>query len=302
MPSALDRVGIVGASGYVGGALAQALVADGGSPRLFGRCAGRVAGLEVRALTSDSSQFAGLDCVVHLSGITTSRASSDDLRRANVELALHTARMAAAAKVTRFVFTSSLHVHGKSSKAAIRPETPTNPAANPYGRSKSEAERELTKLADETGLELAILRPPMIYGSGSKGSFPLLVRLVRTGLPLPFATARAKRSFCSIDNLVSAIRHSIAAPAPVEVFLPADPEDFDTATLVREVAAALDRKMLLYPAPKALLAAPLGMIGRGEMVASLFDPLQIDRTHWGRLGWQPVETGAQAIRKAVRSR
>lgn len=84
--------------------------------------------------------------------------------------------------------------------------------------------------------------------------------------------------------------------------MPADLEDFDTATLVREVAAAMNRKILLWPAPKALLAAPLAVIGRAEMVASLFDPLQIDRTHWSRLGWQPIETGAQAVRKAVRSR
>lgn len=300
MLSGSDRVGIVGASGYVGGALAEALVAHEGSPRLFGRRTGQLAGLEMRMLTSEPKQFVGLDCIVHLSGITTSRASSEELHCVNVELAVKTARMAAAAKVKRFVFMSSLGVHGKSAGSAIRPDTALTPN-NAYGRSKAEAERALVKVAAETGLELTILRPPMIYGPGSKGSFPLLARLVRSGLPLPFATARAKRSFCSINNVISAVRHAMAMQQPAHVFLPADPDDFDTAGLVRVMADAMSRDVRLWPAPKAVLAAPLTLAGRGEMITSLFEPLQIDRSHWEKIGWSPAETGQQGVRQALAS-
>lgn len=274
------------------------MATDGGSPRLFGRHAGTVAGRELHALNADPAQFAGLDCIVHLSAVTTNRASAEDLRRANVDLAVDTARMAAAAGVKRFVFVNSLHVHGKTASQPAGPDAPFRDD-NAYGRSKAEAEIALAAVAAGTGLELVVVRPPMIYGRGSKGGFSLLAKLVRAGLPLPFATARGRRSFCSIANAVCAIRHGIAAPAPPAVLLPADPEDFDTAGLVTLMAEAMDKKVLLCPAPRSLLALPLALAGRGEMIVSLFDPLQIDRAHWEALSWRPVESGVQGVRRAL---
>jgi len=298
MSSARDRIGVVGASGYIGGALAESLIADGHLPRLFGRRAGTAASLELEALIPDHAQFAGLDCIVHLSGITTSRASEDDLHRANVELAVETARKAAAAGVKRLVFISSLHVHGKAADYSVLPDSPFK-GDNAYGRSKAAAEAALADVAAASGLELVILRPPMVYGRGSKGSFPLLAKLVRTGLPLPFAGACGKRSFCSIGNLVSAIRHVIEATNPTLVLLPADPEDFDTQSLTRAMASTLGRPVRLWYVPKALLAVPLAMIGRREMITSLFEPLRIDRSHWKGQAWRPIETGMQGVRAAL---
>jgi nucleoside-diphosphate-sugar epimerase len=299
MPSDISRIGVVGASGFIGQALVEQLVAEGrGCPRLFGRQSGRVGQCPIEVLEFTPETFRGLDCVIHLSGITSSRASVEDLKRANVDLAVDVAAAAAAAGVKRMVFSSSLHVHGKSATGPISPDSPLNPD-NAYGRSKAAAEAALRRIAEQTGLELVILRPPMVYGSAAKGSFSLLARLVRTGLPLPFALARGERSFCSVGNLVSAIRYAAEATTSPMVLIPADPEDFDTPRLVRTMAGAMGRRIRLLPVPKMFLSFPLAVLGRAEMITSLFEPLKVDRSHWGRQGWRPLEDGAEAVRAAV---
>ena len=299
MPFAPSNIGIVGASGFVGSALANSLVLEGEhGVRLFGRKVGKVADQDIQPLSSGSTMFEGLDTLVHLSGLTDSRASDGDLRRANTDLAVDMARAAATAKVKRFVFISSMAVYGRSAAHAISPDMPLSPD-NGYGRSKAAAEVAMARVADETGLELIILRPPMVYGRGSKGSFAALARLVRSGLPLPFKGARGLRSFCSIGNLVSAMRHAIDSAAPGSILIPADPEDFDTPGLVRAMADAMERPVRLWRAPKPLPVAPLAMIGRAEMITSLFEPLRVDRSHWKGHGWRPVETGRQGVNAAL---
>lgn len=301
MPPALDRIGIVGASGYIGGALIRALMSDGHLLRLFGRRRGTIAGLELEPLAHGSEQFVGLDCIVHLSGITTSRASEALLRQANVDLAVQTGLKAAAAGVKRFIFVSSLHVHGKTAEYPVAPDSPFK-FDNAYGKSKFEAEVALADVFAGKPTELVILRPPMIYGRGSKGSFGLLVKFVGTGLPLPLAAARGRRTFCSIANLVSAIHHCIKSSDPAPVLIPADPEDFDTQSLIRALAGIMGRPSLLWYAPKPLLELPLALIGRREMIVSLYEPLQVDRSHWEGQEWRPVESGMQGLSAAVRHR
>lgn len=302
MPSANSRLGIVGASGFIGRALVEQLTTSGASrPRLFGRRAGRVGACPIEVLELTSETFRGLDCIIHLSGITSSRASEEDLERANVDLAFEVAASAAAAGVKRMVFASSLHVHGKSATAPISPDSPLNPD-NAYGRSKAAAEVALSRIAQQTGLELVILRPPMVYGAGAGGNFALLARLIRTGLPLPFGLARGERSFCSVGNLVSAIRYAAEAEVSPKVLIPADPEDFDTPALVRTMAAAMGWPVRLLPIPKMFFAMPLAIVGRAEMLTSLFEPLKVDRAHWNNHEWRPVETGSVAIDAAVSGR
>lgn len=280
-----EHIGITGATGFVGRALTQHLLGQGREDvRLFGREA--------------VYNFAGLDCVVHLAGITTSRAPMEELRRVNVDMAAAVARAAAHHGVRRLVFMSSLHVHGKASTALVGPQSPLHPD-NAYGQSKAEAEAAVRSIADQAGMELVVLRPPMIYGPGSKGSFPLLARLVATGLPLPFGAARGKRSFCSIDNLLSALDRAIDGPVVAGALIPADPDDFDTPRLVAAMAQAKGRRARLFALPRALLAAPLSLIGRGEMATSLFDPLSIDRSHWKDWAWQPRQSGTEAVSQAL---
>lgn len=296
------RVGVTGGTGFIAGALAKKVSErEGIEVRLFGRTEGIAAnGAAVRRLNLSSAPFEGLDCVVHTAAITSSRAPAADLRAANVDLPIAVMRSAAASGVRRFVFLSSLHVHGKSALTPLTPESPLRPH-NTYGASKAEAERLLRLEAEQLGIELVIVRPPMVYGTGSKGSFPLLLALVRIGLPLPFARAGAARTFCSIDNLVSALEATLHTPAPPPVLLPGDPEDGSTRTLIQLMGQALGRPARLFPFPIRVMAAALKAMGRAEMATSLFDSLSIDRRHWKDWAWSPTQTVADGVRCAISS-
>ncbi|MEQ7155768.1 NAD-dependent epimerase/dehydratase family protein [Brevundimonas aurifodinae] len=300
MPSEPRHVGIVGASGFLGAALVDRLTRRGEvQPRLFGRRDGTISGHRIERLDpTRPSTLEGLDVVVHLAALTNARAPEAELWQANVELARETARAAASAGVRRFVFTSSLHVYGRSSVAAVGPESPFQPTDG-YGRSKVAAEQSLAAVSQETGLAVCVLRPPMIYGPGAGGSFAQLVALVRSGLPLPLALARSPRSLCSINNAASAVEHAILAGVAGEVLLPADPDDILPRDLIVAIAALEGRRPVLWPVPRGLLSAPLALVGRSGIVSSLFDPLCIDRTHWAASGWRPVETGSEGLAVAL---
>lgn len=293
-------IGITGASGFVGRTLIDELVRQKRTNlRLFGR-GGILAVGPYRIERSDFSPetWAGIDCLVHLAGITNTNAPEAELTLSNVDLTVNIARAAAAAGVRRFVFVSSLGVHGKSAHQAISPVSPFLPD-NAYGRSKATAERALRSVCEDGKLELVILRPPMIYGPGTKGNFPLLLRLVRSGLPLPFASATARRSFCSIANLVSALLAALDRSSIPGVLIPADPEDFSTRTLVQVMKSAAETSTLLFPVPERVLRQSLALVGKADMAISLFEPLYVDRVHWMAWDWEPVESGEQGVRSAV---
>ncbi|WP_226635038.1 NAD-dependent epimerase/dehydratase family protein [Brevundimonas poindexterae] len=298
MPSALERVGIIGATGYIGSRLASSLQTEGFAPRLFGRRSGVVGGAPVEVLTKDPTQFSGLDCLVHLSAIAHRKATEAEMHQANATLVAEVVELAMAARVKRFIFVSSIAVHGQTSASPVSPESPCNPVSA-YGRSKLAAERYLKDVTKRSALEVTILRPPMIYGPGCKGNFPLLAKLVCSGLPLPFGKAKAERSFCSIDSLISALRHVIVARVPVRCLIPADPGDFDTAGLITVMGEAMNRRVRLWPVPRALLEISARAVGKEGMITSLFDPLQVDRDHWQDSGWLPVEQAREAVRAAI---
>lgn len=299
MPYAAERIGIVGATSYLGRRLIDRLVQnDQLDIVLFSRNTQAIAGRPVHPLERLEDQFKGLDCVIHLAAVTDSRAPVDEIRSANIGLAMAVSDAVSRAGVPRLVFLSSLGVHGKTSSYPVAPTTPYR-AENAYARSKVAAEMALSAHAIREGFKLVTLRPPMIYGPNGSNSFAQLARLVKTELPLPFSFARGLRSFCSIENAVSAIIHSAFSADPSKILIPADPEDFDTVGLVNEMASHMGRKVRFWPLPKACLAVPLTLIGRGEMATSLFDPLQVDRAHWRAQSWRPVESGSVGIRHAV---
>lgn len=294
-------IGVTGAQGFVGRALTRDLRRKGYRLRLFGRVEGRTAeGDRIEALDDPALSFEGVDSLVHLAGIPTSKASDADLTRSNVDLTVEVARKAAAAGVRRFVFFSSLHIHGKSSETKIAPDAPHEPH-NSYGRSKTAAEQALEAFRGTGGMRLVILRPPMIYGPGARGSFAALLRLVKSGLPLPFGAATTQRSFCSIGNLLSAVQASLDHPDPPPVLFPADPDDFSTRDLCVALRAATGSSSLLIPAPVWMVRGLLDLAGQREVGRSLFEPLLIDRSHWADWGWSPPESNALAIERAVQA-
>ncbi len=215
-----------------------------------------------------------------------------NFRRVNVEGTRSLARSAVEVGVKRVVFVSSVKVNGASTSGA-----PFQPSDSPepqdlYGLSKWEAEQCLWEIADESGLEVVILRPPLMYGAGVKANFLRLMRLVHRGVPLPLGSIRNRRSLLFVRNLadaaVIASEHPLAAG---ETFLVSDGRPVSTAELVRALAAALDRRANLFPIPPPLLRIAGALIGRQSAVERLLDSLEVDNRRISELlGWSPPYT------------
>ena len=293
----MRKIGVTGARGFVARGLISHLTSDPDvSLRLFGRDLGQTEeGLPILPLSCSPESLAGLDAIVHLAGLTTSNSPAEMLSEVNVRLAADLFSAATQAGVRRFVFFSSISVHGKGgSEVPLTPGSAIAPV-NAYGRSKAEAEMALTEIGRGRSIELVILRPPMIYGPGGGGSLAALHRLVRTGAPIPLGAARAPRSFCSLNNIVSATAATLSATRPPPLLLPADPEDLSTRAIVEIMQKAQGLPVRAPSVPIWPMKALLRAAGQGEAAASLFEPLVIDRRHWMDWGWSPGESAWDAM-------
>jgi nucleoside-diphosphate-sugar epimerase len=223
-----------------------------------------------------------------------------EYRRVNVEGTLNVARQAAAAGVKRFVFISSIKVNGEATvkgKAFHADDIPAPEDA--YGLSKLEAEQSLVKLAAETGMELVIIRPPLVYGPGVKGNFASMIKLVGKELPLPLGAIHNKRSLVGIDNLVDLIIRCIDHPAAAnQVFLAGDGEDLSTTELLRGVGRAMGKSARLIPVPAGLLQLGATVLGRKAMAQRLLGSLQVDISKTCELlNWKPPYTVEEGLRR-----
>jgi len=224
----------------------------------------------------------------------------EEYRRVNVNGTLNLARMCAQLGVKRFIYISSIKVNGESTllNAPFRRESLPNPT-DPYGISKHEAEKGLLEIARATGLEVVIIRPPLVYGYGVKANFMTLIRLVNSGAPIPFgAISKNLRSFIAVENLIDLIYLTISHPsAKNDIFLVSDGRDFSTAELVLEIAMALNKKCIMLPIPLIALKVFFRMIGRRDILMRLMENLQIDIGYTARvLGWQPTHTMRSSLK------
>ncbi|ALP53219.1 hypothetical protein Tel_08650 [Candidatus Tenderia electrophaga] len=303
-------IAITGASGFVGERLCQRTQHEGWQVRRIVRRAEHAGGVVVGNICSDTdfaSALAEVACVVHLAARVhvMQDVSADPLaefRRVNVEGTLNLARQAAAAGVRRFVYVSSVKVNGEATRpghpfTACDGPSPTDP----YGVSKFEAEQGLLSLAREIGMEVVIVRPPLVYGPGVKANFLEMMRWLDRGIPLPLGAIRNKRSLVALDNLVDLIITCIDHPAAAnEVFLVSDGEDLSTTDLLRRTAMALGRPSRLIPLPTVMLSAGLSAIGKGDLARRLCDSLQVDISKTReRLGWEPPVKIDVALRKTA---
>lgn len=226
-------------------------------------------------------------------------------RRVNVQGSVRLARQAAAAGVRRLVFVSSVKVHGEASLPG-RPFTESDALApaDPYGVSKAETEAALAAVSSETGLELVIVRPPLVYGPGVKANFLRLTQWLARGVPLPFGGLTTnRRSLVALDNLVDLLiccaEHKAASG---QVFLAGDGEDLSTTELLRRTAQALGLRARLVPVPRAVIrggAALLGARGR-SLMQRLDGDLQVDIAHAREvLGWHPPIGVDEGLRRVV---
>ena len=227
-----------------------------------------------------------------------------EFRKVNVEGTLNLARQAAAASIKRFIFISSIKVNGDSTvpdEPIIADDRP-NPI-DPYGISKWETEVGLHQLAKESGMEMVIIRPPLIYGPGVKANFLSMMRWVDSGVPLPLGTIHNKRSLVALDNLVDLIVTCIRHPAAAnQTFLAGDGEDLSTTELLYRIGKALGKPVRLIPFPVSLLIFAASLLGKKAVIQRLCGFLQVDISKTRKLlEWEPPISVDEGLRRAVKN-
>jgi nucleoside-diphosphate-sugar epimerase len=303
---------LTGASGFLGARLADQIDRQGG---LNLTClvrkalpAGRGREVVIKGLDASSDWSAILknqNAVIHAAARAhiMKEEVTDPLaeyRRVNVDGTLNLARYAVEAGVKRFVFISSIKVNGEQT-APDRPFTCDDTPApeDPYGISKLEAEQGLQQIALETGMEVVIIRPPLVYGPGVKGNFASMTKLVQKGLPLPFGAIDNRRSLVGLDNLVDLIITCIDHPnAANQVFLVSDGEDLSTSGLLRRVAKAMGKPSRLISVPAGLLQLGATVLGKKAVGQRLLGSLQVDiSATQERLDWTPPVSVDEGLRR-----
>jgi UDP-glucose 4-epimerase len=224
---------------------------------------------------------------VHITQETSTDAYAA-FRAVNRAGTLNLARQAAAAGVKRFVFLSSVKVNGEGSPHAYR-ETDTPAPKDAYAVSKWEAEQGLWEISAETGMQIVILRIPLVYGPGVGANFLQLLQTVNKGWPLPVGGIHNRRSLLYVGNLVDAIvvalQHSDAAN---KLYLLSDGQDVSTSQLVELIAKALKKPLRLFAVPQGLLRLVASLMGKSSAVDRLFGSLYLDSTKIQReLQWKP---------------
>jgi len=308
------KVLVTGASGFVGNATCSRLVVQGmdviGSvrhppTRPLPGVDYRIVG-DLSANTDWCDALTGVDAIIHCAArVHVMRESAADslvaFRATNVAGTEQLARQAAAAGVRRFVFLSSVKVNGEGGSLAYRETDPPAPQ-DAYGISKYEAECGLREIAAETGMEVVMVRSPLIYGPGVKANFQALMRALVRGIPLPLGAIHNRRSMVALDNvvdlIVTCIEHLAAAN---ETFLVSDGEDLSTTELIRRLARAMDRPARLIPIPTMVLMACATLLGKREEARRLCGNLQVNSTKARKvLGWTPPVSVDEGLRRTAK--
>jgi len=295
------KVLVTGASGFIGRSLVAYLLARGSEVvpvvrRASGIPNERVLDLEDR----DAWRIAleGCDSVVHLAGRAhvmreTATDSAQAFNTANVDNTLTVARYAAAAGVPRFVFLSTVKVNGERTQPGQCFHADDQPDPHDdYARSKLAAEEALFELSAQTGLEVVVIRPPLVYGPGVKGNFAQLIRWGTGRIPLPLGATDNARSMIALDNLIPFIHlcadRAASAKAANQVFFVSDGAALSTTQLLRNVATAFGRGPWLIPVPTMLLRWIARLLGKSDTADKLLGSLVIsDEKARSLLGWKP---------------
>ncbi|MHB1174515.1 MAG: UDP-glucose 4-epimerase family protein [Sulfuriferula sp.] len=295
------KVLTTGASGFIGNAMCSWLMAQGldtvGTVRKLP--ARRLPNVDYRIvgdLNADTdwrTALSGVEGIIHCAArVHVMRETADDplmaFRATNVAGTGQLARQAAAAGVKRLVFVSSIKVNGEETATGFN-EGDTPAPHDPYGQTKREAEQMLSQISKETGLEVVIVRPPLVYGPGVKGNLARLLSWVERGIPLPLAGIRNTRSLIGIDNFTSALHACLTHPAAAgRTYLVRDGEDISTPELVRRLGHHLDKPARLFALPSSLLEHLAGLVGRRADAQRLTSSLIVDDSRIRReLGWLP---------------
>jgi UDP-glucose 4-epimerase len=301
---------VTGASGFVGKHVAPALVRHGWVVRRAVRTpsgsADEVVIDSIGPTTDWQDALAGVDAVVHLAARVHHQHEEHAVelyRDVNIEGALRLAHCAADVGVGRFIFVSTVLVHGRSNNGAPFRENDTLTPRGLYGMSKAAAEAGLRALAQDGNMAITVIRPPLIYGFGAKGNFALLEKAVRLGIPLPFAAIHNRRAFVYVENLASFILHRLsAAEKKFDIFLVADEEQVSTPEFIKRLAKAAGTSSRLFPVPTSVLSALLKVSGRNEANDSLIGSLELDLSKAASTGWRPAVSLDEGLYLALRAK
>lgn len=255
-------------------------------------------------IDSQHDALRNVDVVIHLaSRVHVMNDTEVDplaaFRLVNVEHTVRLARSAVTAGVKRFIFVSSVKVNGEETFPGFPyRETDAPSPVDPYGVSKMEAEDALKVLAAETGLEVVIIRPVLVYGPGVKANFESMMKWLHKGVPLPFGAIRNQRSLVALDNLLDLILTCVNHPAAADqTFLVSDGDDVSTTQLLQKLANALGTPARLIPVPDWVLTVGASFLGRKALSQRLCGSLQVDISKARLLlGWHPVVTVDQGLR------
>ena len=305
---------VTGANGFIGRILCPTLATSGFHVRSAFREVDRgnsslrdfVYIGDIDSQTNWEKALCNIDVVVHLAGrahITSKLEfnSLDAFRKINTLGTERLALMAAKAGVKRFIFISSVKVNGEGAmRSYIEEDCPAPEDA--YGISKKEAEDVLRNISKETGLEVVILRPSLVYGLGVKANFKNLIKISRMRLPLPFKGIDNRRSFVYLGNLADAIVACVNHPlAANQTFLVSDGEDVSTPNLMKIIANALGKKVRLFSLPYGILRILCKIAGREKELEKLTGTLVVDSSKIRNLlGWKPPFTFEQGIKETVK--
>ena len=308
------RLLITGATGFIGYAAVNffaclpefeviAAVRKKSKELLFPPQVKIIEGLDINNESGWGRAIEGVDCVLHCAARYHIPKNPflnilAICRKINVDGTLLVANAAQRAKVKRFIFISSLKVHGEENISGIpfseldnlRPEYA-------YGISKMEAEQALKTLSDHHSMELVIIRPPPVYGDRVPANFLLMLKCIDLGLPLPIKSAINLRSYVAIENLLELIRLSATNPAAVgQTFLAGDDRDWNLVDLIRTLASAMQKSPLMLSISPRLLRPLASLVGKGPLIDILFLPSRVDTSKARKLlGWQPIIRSEDAL-------
>lgn len=297
---------VTGANGFVGRALCRKLKLSGREVKQVARNVTSPEQIPIGNISGSTDwqpALAGCDTVIHLAArvhIINDIATDPlaEFRQVNTAGTLNLARQAAFCGIKRFVFMSSLKVNGESGMFS---EISTPKPEDAYAISKWEAERGLHDIAHETGMDVVVLRPPLIYGPGVGANFMRLVNAIRKGIPLPFGSIKNSRSLIYLDNLVSAILACANHPAAAgKTYLVSDNQDVSTAELITQMAKALGRSPRLIRISPKLLEWLGALVGKKKELDRLLGSLTIDSNAITRdLGWTPPFTMQEGLAATI---
>ena len=253
-------------------------------------------------------QLKNIDVIIHSAAIVhimkNKKMADEKYQKANYEATIELAKQAVEAGVKRFIFISSIKVNGETTTGRLPFSSSDLPSPkDAYGLSKAKAEKGLLELAKKTGLEVVIIRPPLVYGPRVKANFASLVKLATKNIPLPFGAINNKRSFVFIDNLTDFIAISVKHPAAAnQIWLISDDEDLSTSQLLRLIIEYSQSKVFLFNVPQRVFVHLCKLLGKQNIAERLCGDLQVDIKYTKEtLNWTPPHTVQQAIKKTVLS-